>query len=103
VVGGLIAHTLQRTSREASEIFLYDIAVPPKHQRNGVGRRLFDGRRQMAHAAGIEMVFVPAEGEDTHALDFDTALGGSRQKLLFSTLSPAEALKLATAQQLSEV
>ena len=75
-VGGLTAHTLPLTRNEESEIFIYDIAVLPHYQRQGIGRELVTAIRTQASAAGIAVVWVPAGNEDTHALDFYQALGG---------------------------
>ena len=76
LVGGLTAYTLALTRAEVSEVFIYDIAVVPDWQRQGVGPSadvyvaIGRGRR------GYPVVFVPADDEDTHALDFYQALGG---------------------------
>ena len=64
------------TRSEATEIFLYDIAVDTEHQRRGIGRRLVDTLRTMARTEGIDVIFVPADNQDTHALDFYRSLGG---------------------------
>ena len=76
LVGGLTAHTLPLTRAEVSEVFIYDIAVVADWQRHGVGRQLMSTLRSQAANAGITVVFVPADNEDTHALDFYQALGG---------------------------
>jgi aminoglycoside 3-N-acetyltransferase I len=76
ILGGLTAHTLPMTRSESSEIFIYDIAVPPRHQRQGVGRQLMTALRVAAAAAGITDLFVPADNDDRHALEFYRALGG---------------------------
>ena len=88
-VGGLTAHTLPLTHAELSEVFIYDIAVMPEYQRRGVGRRLVTTLRADAAAAGIGVVFVPADNEDTHALDFYHALGGSPAPVTIFTFSGA--------------
>ncbi len=75
-IGGLTAHTLPMTRGAYSEIFIYDIAVQSEHQRKGVGRSLIERLREAAAATGITDVFVAADDEDTHALDFYRALGG---------------------------
>lgn len=77
VVGGITAHTLPMTRSESSEIFIYDVAVREDHQRRGIGRLLLGALRDAANAAGIDNVFVAADNEDEHALDFYRALGGS--------------------------
>lgn len=76
VVGGLTAHTLIMTRSESREVFIYDLAVVPERQRQGVGRRLVAALREAAAAEGIQVAFVPADNEDTHALDFYRAIGG---------------------------
>jgi aminoglycoside 3-N-acetyltransferase I len=76
LAGGLTAHTLPMTRTESSELFVYDIAVRPAQQRRGVGRGLVKELLQAAAALGIGEMFVGADDEDTHALDFYRALGG---------------------------
>ncbi|MGE0816059.1 MAG: GNAT family N-acetyltransferase [Vicinamibacterales bacterium] len=83
VVGGLTAHVLPMTTSETDALFIYDLAVVPAHQRQGIGRRLVDEARAMAAAHGIDDVFVPAEDEDTHALAFYRALGGTATAATF--------------------
>lgn len=82
-VGGLTAHTLMMTSVEAAEVFLYDIAVHADYQRLGIGRGLVEALRRDASTSGIETVFVPADNDDTHALDFYRALGGTPSQVTF--------------------
>lgn len=76
VLGGITAHTLLMTRDESRELFIYDLAVVPERQRQGVGRRLVAALREEAGAEGIEVAFVPADDEDIHALDFYRAIGG---------------------------
>ncbi len=76
VVGGLTAHTMPMTRSESAEIFLYDLAVDASVQRRGIGRQLVARLVADAAAVGIDVVFVPADNEDTHALDFYRAMGG---------------------------
>jgi aminoglycoside 3-N-acetyltransferase I len=100
VVGGATAHTLPMTRFQGSELFLYDIAVRADRQRLGIGRRLVDHLRDAAAAAGIREVFVPAESDDDHAIEFYRALGGASSAVTFftfemgrSTVTPAEPSK----------
>ena len=76
VVGGLTAHVLPMTRAESAELFVYDLAVRTDRQRQGIGRRLMHALRDAAGAAGIGDVFVPADVDDAHALDFYRAIGG---------------------------
>jgi aminoglycoside 3-N-acetyltransferase I len=88
-VGGLTAHTLPLTHAEMSEVLIYDIAVMPAYRRKGIGRQLVAALRAKAVVAGINVVFVPADNEDTHALDFYTALGGVPAPVTIFTFSDA--------------
>lgn len=85
VVGGLRARVLPMTASETFELFLYDIAVHPDLQRQGIGRRLVAALRDEGTAQGIDVMFVPAENEDGHALEFYRALGGVPTATTFFT------------------
>ncbi len=87
LVGGITAHTLPMTRTQSSEIFIYDIAVRPEHQRRGVGRQLMIALRTAAAAVGIHDIFVPADDDDIHALDFYRALGGEESPVTFFTFA----------------
>jgi aminoglycoside 3-N-acetyltransferase I len=87
VVGGVTAHTLPMTRTESFEIFIYDVAVRADKQRLGIGRRLIAALREMAAAQGIDDLFVPADVEDTHALEFYRALGATGAPVTFFTFS----------------
>jgi len=76
VVGGLTAHAIPMTRTETSELFVYDIAVRSQNQRMRVGCGLFDTLCADASKAGIYDVFVAADDDDAHALDFYRGLGG---------------------------
>lgn len=89
VVGGLTAHALPMTRAEQTEIFIYDVAVRPDYQRRGVGRQLMAAVRGVAADQGIDDVFVAADEDDVHALDFYRSLGGSPSMSAIFTF-PAE-------------
>jgi aminoglycoside 3-N-acetyltransferase I len=76
VVGGLTAHTLLMTTSERAEVFLFDIAVAPDRQRQGIGRRLIQALRREATSLGLSTVFVLADDADSEAKAFYAALGG---------------------------
>jgi aminoglycoside 3-N-acetyltransferase I len=86
VVGCVTAHALPMTREQASELFIYDIAVRPDRQRRGVGRSLVGHLRRAAAAEEIGAVFVAADREDDHAIDFYRALGGEESPVAFFTL-----------------
>ena len=91
LIGGLTAHTLPMTRTESSEVFIYDLAVRRDHQRRGVGRQLVATLRSAAAEIGIQDVFVPADDEDVHALDFYRAIGGTPAAVtIFTFVGAAE-------------
>ncbi len=85
LVGGVTAHAIPMTTSESSELFVYDIAVRADVQRQGIGRALMTALRAAATAEGIGDMFVPADNEDTHALDFYRGLGGVPTPVTFFT------------------
>ncbi len=87
IVGGITAHTLPMTRTESSELFIYDLAVRADHQRQGIGRQLIAALREGAAAVGIHDLFVPADNEDTHALEFYRGLGGIEAPVTIFTYS----------------
>ena len=64
------------TRTESTELFIYDIAVRPEHQRRGIGRQLVQTVRELAAETGIMTTWVPAENEDDHAVEFYRSIGG---------------------------
>lgn len=85
LLGGLTAHSLPMTRIEAAEVFVYDLAVQERHQGQGVGRALVAALREHCGAQGIDVVFVPADDEDVHALEFYKAIGGRPSPVTFFT------------------
>ncbi|MCC6226050.1 MAG: SAM-dependent methyltransferase [Microthrixaceae bacterium] len=75
-LGCITAHELAMTRHERRELFIYDLAVDADHQRRGIGTSLVQRLVADAAAVDIDVVFVPADDEDTHALAFYESLGG---------------------------
>lgn len=88
MVGGITAHVLPMTRSATSELFIYDLAVRTDRQRRGIGRALVDELRARGLAEGIDTSFVPADEEDTHALDFYRALGAEESPVRFFVFEP---------------
>jgi len=91
ILGGLTAHTVPMTRAESSEIFIYDIAVRGDHQRRGIGRQLMTALLEGGAAANIYTVFVAADNDDDHALDFYRSLGGVESPVTLFTFSDPRA------------
>ena len=82
VVGGLTAYELPMYYSDSSEIFLYDLAVKPEHQGNGIGKGLLHSLREYCIENGIKDFFVMAHEEDEHAIEFYHATGGKSEKVV---------------------
>lgn len=80
-VGCITAHALPMTRHERSELFVYDLAVRADRRRDGIGRTLVETLVAEAAREGIDVVFVPADDDDDHALRFYAALGGRPSKV----------------------
>lgn len=85
ILGGLTAHTIPLTRVPVEEVFLFDIAVLPAHQRRGIGSQLVETLRTLAHP---RTVFVAADNEDTHALDFYHHIDGEPAPVTIFTFEP---------------
>jgi aminoglycoside 3-N-acetyltransferase I len=86
-IAGLTAFVLPLVRSELSELFIYDIAVMPTHQRHGIGRRLVEMARSLAVERGIATTWVPVENEDVHALEFYRSVGGTPSSVTIFTFS----------------
>jgi aminoglycoside 3-N-acetyltransferase I len=82
-VGGLTAHVIPLTREDGHELFIYDIAVQPSHQRRSIGTQLMHAVVEAGKESGFLCAFVPADNDDQHALDFYRALGGEAQAVTF--------------------
>ena len=81
VVGGLTAYELVMFQTEHRELFLYDVAVDPPHQRQGVGRALFQFVQEFCPLRGISAFYVAAHAIDEAAVSFYTATGAKRENV----------------------
>ena len=90
VVGGITAHALPMTRSMTSELFIYDLAVREDSRRQGVASRLVRELCAAAGSAGISEVFVPADNDDAHALEFYRELGGEESPVTFFAFNPAD-------------
>ncbi len=83
VVGGLTAHIiLPSTHFASSEMYIFDLAVGTNWQRQGIGRKLMAGLQQYCAEHGYQEIFVQADVEDPHALDFYKATGGIAESVV---------------------
>ena len=90
VVGGLTAYELPMYYSDASEIFVYDLAVKSEYQRMGIGKGLMQSLKEYCIKNGNQDFFVMAHEEDEHAIEFYHATGGKAEKV-FNFVYEAEA------------
>ncbi len=82
VMGGLTAYELASYYSENAEIFIFDVAVKPKFQRKGFGKQLIAALKKHCEKSGIKIMFVEANEEDEHALDFYHSTGAHPEKVI---------------------
>jgi aminoglycoside 3-N-acetyltransferase I len=87
IVGGLTAYELPMYYAEQSEIFIYDIAVQTEFQKMGLGKKLLATIKEYGKQNGIKELFVAANEEDEHALDFYRSTGGKEEKVFHFSFS----------------
>ncbi len=75
IVGGIVAFEMNPI-HGTKELYIYDIAVHPKHQKQGIGKKLIDHIKIEAKTRGIGTIFVEAESEDKGAVAFYRSIGG---------------------------
>ncbi len=91
IIGGLTAYELPMATKECPEIFIYDVAVKPEHQRRGVGKQLIATLKDYCRQHGIGDIFVAAHEEDEHAVKFYRSIGGQGENTVFFTFNTSEA------------
>ncbi len=80
VVGGLVAFEMNPI-HGAKELYIYDIAVHPAHQKQGIGTKLIEYLKEESKKRSIKTIFVEAESEDDGAVAFYRAIGGEEESV----------------------
>jgi aminoglycoside 3-N-acetyltransferase I len=83
VIGGLAAYVLPKFEQMRSEVYLYDLAVEPRHRRRGVATALIAELQRVAAERGAWVVFVQADHGDDPAIALYTKLGVREDVLHF--------------------
>ncbi len=83
VIGGLIAHELNKFEQERSEIYIYDLAVAERHRRRGIASALILELKAIAASRGAYVIFVQADLGDDPAIALYTKLGAREDVLHF--------------------
>lgn len=76
VVGGLTGYELLMYDQEGSSMYLYDLAVDKNYQRRGIGSNLVGELMDYCRSKDIKDLFVQADVEDQHAVEFYNKIGG---------------------------
>lgn len=82
IVGGLTAFELPLYYSASSEVFIYDLAISPEFQRKGLGKKLLTSLKKYCKQKGIPEIFVAANKEDKHAINFYQSTGGKSEKVI---------------------
>ncbi len=82
VIGGLTAYVLPSAYEAVSQVYLYDLAVVSHKQRQGVGSALLTLLKKHCVAAAYSEMYVQANIEDEHAIDFYRATGGHPESVV---------------------
>jgi aminoglycoside 3-N-acetyltransferase I len=82
IVGGLTAYTLQQYYTASPLVFIYDMAVKTKVQRQGIGKRLISTLANYCKDHGYEEMFVLADEIDEHAIEFYRATHATGKRVV---------------------
>ncbi|TGL22981.1 GNAT family N-acetyltransferase [Leptospira bourretii] len=85
VIGGLTAYTLRQYYSEKPLVYIFDLAVLTKYQRQGIGKSLIEAINVYCKKMGAEEVFVQADLIDDYALDFYRSTGGLPEEVVHFT------------------
>ncbi len=70
LIGGLTVYTLDQYYSEKPLAYLFDLAVSPQWQRQGIGKILIGETKLYFQQKGYQELFVQADKADDHAVDF---------------------------------
>ncbi len=70
VIGGLRAYILSSVYYASSEMYLYDLGVNPKFQRQGIATQLMENIKEYSKSLVYKELFVQADIEDLYTIDF---------------------------------
>jgi ribosomal protein S18 acetylase RimI-like enzyme len=82
VVGGLTSYIMHQYYSKSPLVYIFDLAVKIKVQRQGIGKMLIKGNNNYCESIGAEDVMVQADIEDDHAIDFYNSTGAKGEKVI---------------------
>ncbi len=66
-VGFLVSYRMPKLARDASMIYLYEIAVAPAYRRQGIATRMIDLLKSLCQEAGVIEIWVGTEKDNIPA------------------------------------
>lgn len=82
VVGGLTSYIMHQYYSEMPLVYIYDLAVNTKWQRNGIGKMLIAENNKYCKSIHVEVVMVQADEVDDYAIEFYHSTGATGQKVI---------------------
>lgn len=82
LIGGLTAYLLPSVYYPSNQIYIYDLAVKQTMQRQGIGKAIITFLKNYCIELGYKEIYVQADLEDQHAIDFYNATGGHPEKVI---------------------
>jgi len=70
VIGGLTVYSLDQYYSVKPLAYLYDLAILPAFQRQGIGKKMIAHLLEYCQLNGFEEVFVQADKVDEYAIEF---------------------------------
>ena len=83
VVGGVAAYVLPKFEQERSEIYIYDLAVPETHRRQGIATAIIAELQRIGALRGAYVIYVQADYGDDAAIALYTKLGDREDVMHF--------------------
>lgn len=82
VIGGLTAYILPSVYYPSSQVYIYDLAVKKNMHRQGIGKEIISFLKSYSKELAYKEIYVQADFEDQHAIDFYKATGGHSEKVI---------------------
>lgn len=80
IVGGATVYILDQVYSTKPLAYIYDLAVSPDFQRQGIGGKIIGFTKEYCRSNGMEEVFVQADEVDGYALTFYRSTGPTEEE-----------------------
>lgn len=77
--GFALAHELPRLDGPIPKLLLYEMGTARRFRRQGIGRMLIEGMKEVGRSRGVQYMFVVTEESNSAATALYTATGGVRK------------------------